>query len=69
MTTKSQCEGKERFETYTVADRVAVRRNKGGRKGRPYRCCFCAGFHIGLPFGGQARRAGFRLRRREAVEA
>lgn len=42
------CEGKERFDSYTLANRVLVARNRNRRLNRsPYHCQFCKGWHLG----------------------
>lgn len=64
-----RCEGKERFVTFALADRIAKRRSANGINGRGYRCPFCGGFHIGDMLGGRAKENEFRRRRREIAEA
>lgn len=43
------CTGKERFRSWTAAERIATRRNriKDATRLTAYRCRFCQGFHIG----------------------
>lgn len=50
------CEGKERFLTFALADRVARLRRREGTKRHAYRCGGCGGYHIGSTIGQRARR-------------
>lgn len=44
------CEGKQRFETWSAANRVTRRRNRAHRQVFSiYRCTHCRGFHLGEP--------------------
>lgn len=48
----ASCNGKERFECKTHADRIARRKNrskkqKAGFHSETYRCRTCGGFHVG----------------------
>jgi hypothetical protein len=43
------CEGKTRFDTFTAAARVLKRNRDNKIRRMVYRCCDCAGFHIGTP--------------------
>lgn len=60
------CEGKEQFGSYDVADGVAKRRARAGKKGHVYRCGTCGEFHIGSLLVGKRRR---RHQIEEEVEA
>lgn len=52
----SQCDGKQRFDTFSQAERVAKRKRSDNVKGRQaYRCQHCHGFHIGSRSGGANR--------------
>ena len=51
------CEGKERFDTFAAADKIALRgRRKWESNRHPYKCCRCNGFHIGSQQGRKRRR-------------
>lgn len=65
----SGCDGKQRFETYSLAEQMAHRQaRRKKRKFMPYACHFCAGFHVGTTFGETLRAvAGFDGRQRYAV--
>ena len=52
------CEGKERFTTFALAERVVKLRRRAGVKREPYRCSHCGSFHIGSTLGRAARRDG-----------
>jgi hypothetical protein len=58
------CEGKERFTTFSFAERVAklqARRHKGGPRLQAYRC-ECGAYHVGSTVGGDRRlRSGMRV--------
>ncbi len=41
------CEGKERFTTFALAERIAGMRRREGVKRMAYRCAECGSFHIG----------------------
>ena len=41
------CEGKERFTTFALAERIAGMRKREGVKRMAYKCCECGAFHIG----------------------
>ena len=44
----SQCTGKVKFDTFTMAEQVASRKTRRHEmRPKPYRCRFCGGFHIG----------------------
>jgi hypothetical protein len=45
----AQCTGKERFESRSIAGRVARRRSSAGKPGHAYHCRHCDGYHIGSP--------------------
>lgn len=59
------CEGKQAFDTMTLANQVSKRRNRAGHKGNPYRCG-CGKFHIGSVFS--TRRSGERHSARKRRE-
>lgn len=67
----SGCEGKERFDTFSLAEQTAHRQAQR-RKGKfvAYVCNFCAGFHVGTTLGERVRASvGFNGRQRYAVYA
>lgn len=41
------CEGKERFLTFALAERIAGMRRREGTKRMAYKCDNCGGYHIG----------------------
>jgi len=41
------CYGKEPFDSFSLAEKVASRRRKRGKPSQVYRCRFCGRFHIG----------------------
>ncbi len=46
----SSCSGKSAFETFDLANQIATRSRRRGRKGqrlKPYHCRFCKSWHIG----------------------
>ena len=43
----TDCEGKQSYETWTLASEINRRRGKKGKRGQIYRCTFCHEFHIG----------------------
>lgn len=53
----SGCVGKERFGSARLAHDIARKRPRGNRQ--PYRCDFCAGWHL----GAAPRTAHIRIRR------
>lgn len=60
------CEGKERFTTFSLADRMArksSRRHDKTLRLRAYRCGDCGGYHVGSSVGGSksARAPRFRM--------
>jgi hypothetical protein len=65
------CEGKERFDSFALAQQTAHRQaQRKKRKFMPYTCHFCAGFHVGSTFGEHVRASvGFDGRQRYAVYA
>ena len=67
----SGCEGKARFETFSIAEEMAHRQaQRHDAKFVPYPCTFCGGFHVGTTLGERARAAaGFDGRQRYAVYA
>jgi hypothetical protein len=67
----SGCEGKARFETFSMAEQTAHRQAQH-KEGRfvAYACSFCGGFHVGTKLGDQVRASqGFDGRQRYAVYA
>ena len=51
------CAGKQRFETWALANEIAKRSRRRRVSNRhPYRCCHCNGFHIGSIVGKKKRR-------------
>jgi hypothetical protein len=61
------CEGKKRFESAPLVQRVAKRRSRNDKNSDIYRCSLCSGWHIGSDGGGLRRRQ--RNERRRALEA
>jgi hypothetical protein len=51
------CEGKARFDSAPLAQKVAKRRTERGKVGHAYRCEFCGGWHIGLRHAAARRGA------------
>lgn len=56
----AQCFGKESYPTPQLANKVARRRNRGGRRLSVYKCPHCHMWHMGSPFRMKKR---FRRRR------
>lgn len=53
----SACDGKERFQTFALAERVMKMRRRGVKLGRQtYRCHACGGYHIGTSLQLQVKR-------------
>lgn len=53
----SSCEGKERFASFNLADRIASRQaHRRGKKFQAYACSDCGGFHVGTAIGGNKER-------------
>ena len=52
----SSCQGKERFDSFAMAKKVADRPNRLHCRRAPYRCPHCHGFHLGEPSMGRKRR-------------
>jgi hypothetical protein len=51
------CDGKQRFETYRLAEEVAKRSRRRRESNRHvYRCRHCDGFHIGSQIGRREHR-------------
>ena len=51
----TSCTGKAKFPTYELAATAAARKPQGRDRARvPYRCKFCASFHVG---GAKPRHA------------
>lgn len=55
MLKQYQCEGKQRYDTFTKANKIAknLRRRGAAKKHHvvPYPCKYCNEFHIGGRFG------------------
>lgn len=52
----ASCDGKERFATFTLAERTAHRQaQKRKRKFSAYACHLCGGFHVGTHLGSDPR--------------
>lgn len=49
----SSCDGKQRFDSFEMANRVATRPNRLHCRRAPYRCPHCHGFHLGEPSMGR----------------
>ena len=45
----AQCIGKESYESKALADKVARRRKKSGKRVVVYRCACCGCWHTGTP--------------------
>lgn len=41
------CDGKEQFVSFDLADAIAKKRSRRGKKGNVYKCGTCHAFHIG----------------------
>jgi len=67
----SGCEGKERFDSFSLAETMAHRQAQRRKtKFVAYPCNFCAGFHVGTTLGERVRAShGFDGRQRYAVYA
>ena len=67
----SGCEGKERFDSFSLAETMAHRQaQRRKQKFMAYACNFCAGFHVGTTLGEKVRASnGFDGRQRYAVYA
>lgn len=52
----SSCDGKERFENRSLADKVARRNTRQRMHREPYRCPHCQGFHLGTPSPGRKKK-------------
>lgn len=52
----SSCDGKERFDSFALANRVASRPNRLHCRRTPYRCPHCGGYHLGTPSLGKKQR-------------
>ncbi len=65
------CFGKQRFNTYTMAQRLARRQNRRKDEGfAPYACPHCGGFHVGTNQAGGPPNAKLRdIRKSYAVWA
>ncbi len=51
------CDGKQRFETWALANEIASRSRRRRESNRhAYRCDHCNGFHIGSIVGKKRRR-------------
>lgn len=53
---RSSCDGKERFDSFQMANKVATRPNRLHCRRAPYHCPHCHGFHLGEPSMGRKRR-------------
>lgn len=71
MLRASGCEGKERFNTFAMATRVARRRsNRKSARFMAYHCKFCGGAHIGTSnMKGESSSTGIDPRQRFVVYA
>jgi hypothetical protein len=58
----SGCEGKDRFETYDLASKVARRPRRNGEVLRVYPCKICSGYHLTGTDSHKDRMARQRLR-------
>ena len=67
----SGCDGKERFNSFSLAEETAHRQaQRRKQKFTAYPCNFCAGFHVGTTLGERVRAThGFDGRQRYAVYA
>lgn len=45
------CEGKQKFDSYDLATRLAKKRSRAGKKNHVYRCGNCNAFHLGGKIG------------------
>ena len=52
----SSCDGKECFESMSLAMAVANRPNRLHCRRSPYRCQHCGGYHLGTPSLSKKRR-------------
>lgn len=43
------CDGKERFHSFVMADEIAKKRSRHGKKNHVYKCATCHCFHLGGP--------------------
>jgi len=61
------CVGKESYEMKALADRVARRRKKSGKRVVVYHCQFCNGWHMGSPNNGRYGKSGAQGRQNRAL--
>ena len=54
----AQCEGKKRFDTYSLAAKILKRKNDKRAPRMVYRCPFCHGFHLGAAHDRDNRLRG-----------
>lgn len=52
----SSCDGKERFDSFQLANKVAVRHNRQHCRRTSYRCPHCGGYHLGTPSLGRKQK-------------
>lgn len=57
VVSNATCEGKEQFASFGVADGIAKKRSRHGKKNHVYKCGTCHCFHLGgVVTGGKRRR-------------